>query len=520
MAVRRFLSFPFMQSGQVIDFHIYSELDPNITGIIIEDEMLKPDDIKFLPALINGAAYLPVSFVRSRIDPFLFWDAYDETLFLSSDTDIRGFKQNSDVRIINGQPYVSLSFVSENYRFDAEYIHGYNMVVLTDRALIKISGELQGETDIRYRPENRAPIAKKSIPGEKIFLYEQEGSFTRVRTSDGLLGYVKTSLIKNQTSLSPSYEMPDINYSMPHEKINMMWDILLNIETPAPEGVNVISPVWFTFDTNEKKLVSRANHEYIEWARSYGMQIWPMLADSSGENASALLTDANARSRIIIELCNLAEEFGFDGINIDLEHVREADAGYYIQFIRELAVAARQNNLILSVDMYVPSPWSSFYRRDLIGLTVDFICLMTYDEHYSGSSAAGPVASLRFVEKGVTDMLLEVPKEKILMGVPFYNRIWIENDSVKVAHHYGMDAAKEFMEQRGALFEWDEIIGSYYGECISEDETGKYRLWLEDPRSIEAKLSIYKKYDLAGIAGWRRGFENEAAREIINKNLN
>lgn len=50
---------------------------------------------------------------------------------------------------------------------------------------------------------------------------------------------------------------------------------------------------------------------------------------------------------------------------------------------------------------------------------VDFLAVMTYDEHYSGSPSAGSVASLPWVIDAIEATLEEVPAEKVYSGFLF-----------------------------------------------------------------------------------------------------
>ncbi len=82
------------------------------------------------------------------------------------------------------------------------------------------------------------------------------------------------------------------------------------------------------------------------------------------------------------------------------------DAGEgYIQFIRELSIKCKKNDLVLSIDNYVPSSYTAFYNRKEQSCFADYIIIMGYDEHYKGSEEAGSVASIDFVKNGIKDTL-------------------------------------------------------------------------------------------------------------------
>ena len=52
-----------------------------------------------------------------------------------------------------------------------------------------------------------------------------------------------------------------------------------------------------------------------------------------------------------------------------------------------------------------------------------------------------------------------------------------------------------------------------------EDGSARYSIWLEDEQSVEAKMKLIAQYDLAGVAGWRLGFERASVWNIIAQYL-
>jgi spore germination protein YaaH len=250
-----------------------------------------------------------------------------------------------------------------------------------------------------------------------------------------------------------------------------------------------------------------------------------MVFDSYNAAARAILMSRDARRTVINQLIYYVDTYNLDGINIDIEHLRNAEEGpYKIQFLRELAIPMRERGVVLSAAVKIPAPWTMFYRRDLIALTMDFVMVMTYDQHYQASAVSGPVAGLDWVGQSLAATLQEVPAQQLLMGLPFYNRIWRETargEGPPTVRNVTMDYARQFFEERGVEWEWDPETGSYYGEVgdIEDGEAVVYRVWLEDERSIEMKMQLYVAHNLAGVAGWRRGFENEAIWDILRRHF-
>jgi spore germination protein YaaH len=150
---------------------------------------------------------------------------------------------------------------------------------------------------------------------------------------------------------------------------------------------------------------------------------------------------------------------------------------------------------------------------------------MTYDEHWSTSPVSGSVASLGWVEKGMVGIMEEVPAEKLLLGVPFYTRIWMESPSsddpnkiLVKSKAVGMETVNEILKNSSIQKEWKAEVGQYY---VSYEKDGKIqKIWIEDGRSLQLKSELVGKYDFAGIAAWRRGFESPEVWSAINKTIN
>ena len=166
----------------------------------------------------------------------------------------------------------------------------------------------------------------------------------------------------------------------------------------------------------------------------------------------------------------------------------------------------------------------------------DYVVIMGYDEHYSGSYESGPVASLSFAKQGIEDTLKVVPKEKVISGVPFFTRLWKEvpkteselaaQEGTEAAEYpmkvtstaYGMSAAEDVIANAGAEIVVDETTGQNYAEWTEGNAT--YKIWLEDETALERKLELIKQYDLAGNAAWRLGFEKTSTWDLILKYVN
>ena len=230
-------------------------------------------------------------------------------------------------------------------------------------------------------------------------------------------------------------------------------------------------------------------------------------------NTKTLMSSTSTRKKLIANLMQEAETYGFDGFNLDFESLKAEAGPHYVQFIRELSVSCRQKGLVLSVDNYVPSSYTAFYNRREQGIVADYVIVMGYDEHYAGGEA-GTVSSISYVKDGIENTLKEVPKEKVINAVPFYTRVWTVNDGKTTSKAYGIKDAQQWVKDNNVELTWDDSLGQYYGSAVNS--SGEQLIWMEENESMKLKIDLIREYDLAGVACWKLGFETPEIWDIVS----
>jgi spore germination protein YaaH len=305
----------------------------------------------------------------------------------------------------------------------------------------------------------------------------------------------------------------------PDGKINLVWDQLsqypptLSKEEPIT-GLDVLSPTWFTVTDESGKLKNIADIRYVEEAHAKGYRVWALVSNSfNPELTHKVLSSEQAQENMIKQLLLYADLYHLDGINIDFENIYDYDKDRFSAFVEKLSRRLKQHNLVVSIDITIPANtanWSKCYDRKRLGEAVDYVMVMTYDEYWSKSTVSGPVASLPWVENGLTNTLAFIPQEKLLLGIPFYTREWEEsrdhNGKIMVkAKTLSMAAVQKILDAYNLQPVWLGDKGQHYVEY--EKDNKRYRIWIEDSHSISLKAGLVQHYNLAGTASWRKGFE-------------
>lgn len=481
--------------------------------------------------VVDGTVYISYSDVWNYLNSGFYWDAQAGQLMLTLPsgtlTWTPGDGSGAVILGSDGSPYISAECVKENSDIDLEIYSEPNRVVARTQWDGVRTATVTETAQVRYRGGPRSEILTEVQAGDTVVFQEDLSDWCQVATSDGYVGYVESgSLTQNEETGLPHETDEKFQYqkiSLDH-KIVLGWHYVgsqegnssLSEVIAGATGLNTISPTWFSLADGQGNLISYADSSYVEQAHAAGLQVWGLLGDVDGSavNTGSVLSSAEARANIIQQLMQIAAECGMDGINVDFESVREESAPQYLQFLKELCAAAHQQNLIVSTDNFVPT-YTGYYKRAEQAKTVDYIIIMGYDEHTASSEEAGSVASLPFVEQGIADTLAEVPAEQVINAVPFYTRGWVETfgSTVPESQTLSMDEADAFVTEHGIETYWDASVGQNVGSVETGD--ARYSIWLEDEQSIAEKMKLIQKYDLAGVAEWRLGFERSTVWEII-----
>ncbi|MBR5360165.1 MAG: SH3 domain-containing protein, partial [Lachnospiraceae bacterium] len=383
---------------------------------------------------------------------------------------------------------------------------------------------------VRLKGGVKSPILREVSKGEQVIILDRMETWTKVKTDDSLMGYIENKYLENENQITPSpksdYVEPEYTSIHRDYKINLAWHAIYTQSgndsfeeyTSGTKGINVISPTWFSLTDNDGNFTSFADSSYVNRAHSQGMEVWALLDNfNTSVNTAELMSYTSKREKLINNLISELLRVGADGINLDFEQISYEAGEHYVEFIREISVACRANNLVLSVDNYVPRESTTHYNRKEQGIVADYVIIMGYDEHWGGGGVAGSVASLPYVLDGIEQTLREVPSEKVINAVPFYTRVWKTNGGEVTSEALGMDAAAQFVKDNGIETEWDDQCCQYYGEKTMNGIL--YQVWLEDNESIAAKLSVMDSHNLGGVAEWKLGFENKSVWDVIGTYL-
>lgn len=487
----------------------------------------------------KGVIYLSINDVKNYFDKYINYDENSNRLITTSDTktatlikdkkniDINGSTVSIASTVIekDGKIYIPFSELAQNvYNVEIEHKESTDRVVIDslDRELKK--ADSKKNVKVKYKAKKFSKTLAKVKQGEKIVVISQDDKWSKIRTENGIVGYVKNKTIANLTYVRENMEeTKQIN-----GKVNLVWDYYSEY-AKAPnrsgeniEGVNVLSPSFFYLEKGSDGKISenvkQEGKDYIEWAHNNGFKVWPIVSNNSYlTTTEGILNDYTKRRKLEDEIIRVTEEYNIDGINLDFENMNQEDKDMYSRFVIELAPRLKDLGKTLTVDVTAPDgseTWSLCFDRDVLANVSDYIVFMAYDQYGTGGNKEGTTAGYNWVENNVNKFIGQeaVAKEKIILGIPLYTRLWKEDGgkiTSKVVNIKDVESTLPSDIQK----KWDEELKQNYVEYT--DGSATYKMWIEDEKSITEKIGLAKKYDLAGIAFWEKDREYDGFWQFV-----
>lgn len=373
------------------------------------------------------------------------------------------------------------------------------------------------QANLRSQPATNGPVVATLAKGKRVVILDASNNWYRVETDTAQKGWLaKWTVTVNATTASAYRKVIAGYYVENYHNDPVSYQSLSN----NLGAINMMIP--FAFSVDQYGSVSSAlNHKPMNLAKSSGAQTLALVNNIKGGNFNSnaihrMLTNPSARSRAVNAICRILIEKGFQGVNIDFENVPSRDQIYVTAFFRELAMALHSRNLLVTASLPAKtyddnrSSHSGAFNYKALSPYLDFVVLMTYDEHYSGGPA-GPVASYPWVEKVVKYARQSFSPNKIVLGLAAYGYDW--SWSSGKALHYR--AIQKLITSKKITPKWSS---QYKVPYFSYKTWGmSHQVWYEDRFSIAAKMQLVRNYGLRGVAVWRLGYEDPGIWQVIQQ---
>ena len=521
----------------------YIVFDKNKTINLVINNKNVTSNLKNQVLIENNTIYLSQSDIENFFDKHIYKEDETNKIITTYGKKIAaiGFEKNSiningsDKEIYahaiekDGQVYLPISEMKDVYDVEIRNIEKTKVVTMDSldreqkKAIVTSNLSVKSSTNFLTRTVDRI---KK---GDSVIIISSDKGYTKIRTEKGKIGYIKSKKVANEITVRE--EMKEEKQI--EGKVNLVWDYYSNVGS-APDrsgtsidGVNVVSPAFFYLDDDEnlKDNIGEKGENYINWAHDNGYKVWPMVSNAEAglTLTSEIMNSYTKRQKLIEDIVDKCVEYKLDGINVDFENMKQEDKDLYSRFIIELTPRLKEMGLVTSVDVTAPDggeTWSMCFDRHVIGDVADYIIFMAYDEYGVSSTKPGTTAGYDWVKLSLNKFLQteEIESNKIILGIPFYTRVWTTDSSGKSTSKTVSMKKTEAVIPDGTQKQWNDDLKQNYVEYT--DGNNKKQIWIEDIDSIKSKISLITENNLGGVASWQKDMELDEIWSVLKEEIN
>ena len=492
----------------------------------------------------NGVIYIAKEDIENFFDNYIYYDEKYNQIITGSSTKIANMVVGENLATVNSAEvklkspviekenkyFIPFSELKSVYNVDIEYINNRVVVDSLDRKYQIAT--VAKDISIKSKPTSLSRTVDKIKAGDAVVISNRKddlvkSGWKKIRTSNGSLGYVKEDNLGKINTIRDDM----VETSKVEGKVSLAWEYFSDYgsapeRSGAMDGVNVVSPTFFRLEQlgkgNVKENVGTAGINYINWAHNNGLKVWAMISNESMlDTTSEIMNDYKLRNKLINNIVNLVVKYNLDGINIDFENMYMEDKAMFNRFLIELEPRLNEMGKVLTVDVTAPDgseTWSMCFDRNTISKVADYIIFMAYDQYGASSNKEGTTAGCDWVEANITKFLGQegVNPDKLVLAVPFYTRLWKEANGKVSSETVDLKDVDKVIPANVEK-KWNDNLKQYYIEYTQNGAV--YKMWIEDLKSISAKLDLINKYKLAGAAYWEKDRESPEVWDIVKEKL-
>ena len=301
------------------------------------------------------------------------------------------------------------------------------------------------------------------------------------------------------------------------------------------DKIDVLVPTWYNVD-GTGLVTGEPNPVVVREAKAAHIPVIPIFAMFNKDAAHKLFGDPKAQAEMNAAFVRECKENGYAGIQFDFEDILWTDRDGLSALVKNSAEILHREGLQVEIATVPNAPghagktefgkwifeeWRGAYDLKALAMSVDLICLMTYDQH-TRWTMPGPVGGWQWTMDNVQYALTMVPKEKLSLGIALYGYHWYTGDPGEGKPEQKPNPTAEYISAPNAVFLRDTYGGQMQWDPVDHSAffwfyRDQMREWIfyTDKRTFEDRYELVKKDGLEGFCSWVLGEEDPAIWSVL-----
>jgi cellulose synthase/poly-beta-1,6-N-acetylglucosamine synthase-like glycosyltransferase/peptidoglycan/xylan/chitin deacetylase (PgdA/CDA1 family)/spore germination protein YaaH len=274
----------------------------------------------------------------------------------------------------------------------------------------------------------------------------------------------------------------------------------------------------FSFSQNADTLKVQIDTGLINLNKKYKKQILITLSNYNNlkggydiEEVEHIFGRKKLRTAFINSMAERLKRYNFQGINVDLDDVKNRNSKNYIAFQNELYANFKAKGLMVTQNVVPEDEQYDLKRLQHIN---DFLFVMAIDQHYDGSNS-GDISNQHWVEEILDEVCSIVPSEKVILTFAAGGYDWPENSiGVPAGYQQAISTAQE--KKSNIIF--DPVSANLHYNYLGNDGFN-HIVYFTDAATNFNIIRMADDWATGGVALWRLGAEDPRLWTFFQKNL-
>ncbi len=256
-------------------FKIFSKLKNKEIELIIDNEKVTQDLSNKLYN-IDNTIFMSYEDIKKYIDNTIY-NENDNLIITTSNRKVACIEFDSNVININGterqissgaitlnqKTYLPISELKDVYNIDFNYSDKSNIVIIDDLEKEQVTENAKKKVSVKIKQNLFSKTLTKVKKDEEVIFLSEEGKWTRVRTNDGYIGFIKTKKLTNKVIKRENF-IEEVNIL---KNDALKEDIRKQDISNFKNRMNLIQKIFTEAIKNDKmqiKFILDSNNEYSE----------------------------------------------------------------------------------------------------------------------------------------------------------------------------------------------------------------------------------------------------------------